>query len=86
MRWLFAAGQPVRSSPAVVDDTLYVGSGRTLYAIATDSGEARWSYPTGGTIVTSPAVTGGVVYIGSHDGFLYAIAGSEDELDPPAGS
>jgi len=72
--WEFEAEGVISSSPALVDDTIYVGSedGR-LYAVDTTAGEKLWDILTGGKITSSPAVADGTVYISSHDGNLYAI-------------
>ena len=83
MRWLFPTGHPVQSSPAVAGNTVYVGSGPTLYAIGADDGTPRWSFPTGGLITDSPAVVGGSVYVGSHEGYLYAIGGNDGTTPLP---
>jgi len=74
-RWLFPTGHPIEVGPAVVDDTIYVGSGPTLYAVDIARGSSRWAYPIDDTISAAPAVLNGTIYIGSHDGFLYAIDG-----------
>ena len=73
-RWEFEAEGAIKSSPAVVDTTVYVGSedGR-LYAVDAATGKKLWDFLTGGEITSSPAVADGTVYIGSHDGNLYAI-------------
>jgi len=72
--WEFETKETIRSSPAVIDSTIYVGSedGR-LYAVDTASGEELWHFQTGSKITSSPAVVDGIVYVGSHDGNLYAI-------------
>jgi outer membrane protein assembly factor BamB len=63
-------------SPAVCDDSLYIGGGVStddriytiFYAISTDDGRERWSEQLPGEIIGgSPAVADGVVYIGSHN-------------------
>ncbi|MFC1977980.1 PQQ-binding-like beta-propeller repeat protein [Chloroflexota bacterium] len=73
-RWEFEAEGTIRSTPAVVGTTIYVGSedGR-LYAVDGTTGEKLWDIITGGKITSSPAVADATVYIGSHDGNLYAI-------------
>ncbi len=73
-RWEFEAEGVIRSSPAVVGNTIYVGSedGR-LYAVDATTGEKLWDISTGGKITSSPAVADGTIYIGSDDGNLYAI-------------
>jgi len=73
-RWEFEAEGTIRSTPAVVGTTIYVGSedGR-LYAVDATSGEKLWDIITAGKITSSPAVADAIIYIGSHDGNLYAI-------------
>jgi outer membrane protein assembly factor BamB len=62
-----------RSSPAVVNDTVYAGSDNgVLYAIDATDAAVRWQGETGGEIRSSPAVYGDTVYVGSRDGRLYA--------------
>src|SRR5581483_794923 len=64
------------SSPAVVEDTLYIGSGnQSLYALDLNTGSERWHFTTSGSIYSSPTVSDGVVYFGSDDGNLYALEG-----------
>jgi outer membrane protein assembly factor BamB len=75
LKWRFATGDEVHSSPAIgADGTVYVGSyDHYLYAMNPD-GTFKWSYQTGGTVYSSPAIgTDGTVYVGSSDNRLYAI-------------
>ena len=83
--WTAATGGAVRSSPAVSDGTVYVGSDDgKLYAFdaaglfncsagAPRTCLARWVTTTGATVRSSPAVSNGVVYVGSDDAGLYAL-------------
>jgi len=74
IKWEFETGGTVRSSPALLDSVLIVGSeDGKLYAIDIETGEKLWDYQTGGKISSSPALVDGVVYVGSFDGKLYAI-------------
>jgi hypothetical protein len=51
VKWKFHTGGQVISSPAVVGDTLYVGStDHNLYAINLDSGTLKWKFKTGGRV------------------------------------
>jgi eukaryotic-like serine/threonine-protein kinase len=62
------------SSPTVVQDTVYVGSGDgNIYAIDAASGALRWKFRTGNVVHASPAVANDTVYIGSWDSFFYAL-------------
>ena len=71
--WRAETGGPVISSPAVVDDIVYVGSFRTVAALDATNGASLWQFPTGSAVDSSPTVAGGVVYVGSSDGNLYAL-------------
>ncbi|WP_440007640.1 outer membrane protein assembly factor BamB family protein [Halomicrococcus sp. SG-WS-1] len=78
VRWEYAAGQSL-SSPAVADDTVYFAGDER--AVAVDlTGEERWSVPTRdlGNAWLAPAVADGTVYLGDSEGFLYALAESDD--------
>ena len=73
--WRFETGDWVRSSPAVSNGVVYVGSydNHLLYAIDAVTGKEKWRFETGARVWSSPAVSNGVVYIGSNDNNLYAI-------------
>jgi outer membrane protein assembly factor BamB len=69
-------GQVV-SSPAIVGDTVYVGSNdRNLYAINLGDGTLKWKFKTDSRVSSSPAVVNGVVYFLSYDGNFYAVNGA----------
>ncbi|WP_336329992.1 outer membrane protein assembly factor BamB family protein [Haloarcula sp. CGMCC 1.2071] len=73
-KWVFETGGDVKSSPTVVDGTVYVGShDNKLYAVDSVEGGKKWSFKTGGEILSSPMVSDGTVYIGSGDNNLYAV-------------
>jgi outer membrane protein assembly factor BamB len=88
--WTYDTTAPVYSSPAIVDNVLYIGSDNgILYALNAQTGGANWTYPTGGAIKSSPAVFYGKVYFLSTDGFVYALDAATGALvwsvliDPP---
>src|SRR5208283_256483 len=57
------------SSPVVVGDVVYVGSGDgNVYGLDASTGAILWSYATGSSVDSSPAVASGVVYVGT-EGF-----------------
>lgn len=74
---------PIRSSPALAGDRLYVGSDDgNLYAVDATSGMVVWSFPTNGPIISSPAVAIGaaepVIVVGSIDGNVYFLLDAGD--------
>ena len=72
--WNYTIGGEVRSSPAVVNGTVYIGSVyNSVYALNATTGAKVWNYTTGGCVESSPAVANGVVYVGGDDYKLYAI-------------
>ena len=77
--WMAHTGEAVRSSAAIVDNTVYVGSDDGyVYALALDTGELRWKYWLGAPVVSSPAAEGGRVFVGCDDGSLYCLRGTVD--------
>lgn len=61
------------SSPIVVRDTVYVGTGdNRLRAYRSSDGAVLWNANVGGGQVSTPAWSNGVVYVGSGDWTLYA--------------
>lgn len=57
---------PVPSSPAIVDDTIYVNRyDGTVFAMDATRFAIEWRKPLGGSITTSPSVVDGVVYVGT---------------------
>lgn len=63
----------VGSTPAAVDDAVYIGGEEYLYALAKATGQLIWSFNTPGGVVNSPAVANGIVYFSSGDQNLYAV-------------
>jgi eukaryotic-like serine/threonine-protein kinase len=74
------------SSPAVVNDILYIGSTTTyasyvnpedgVYAVNATNGNSLWNFTNIASVNSSPAVADGKVYVGSWDGTLYALNGT----------
>lgn len=62
-KWAFNAGEPIRSSPAVANNTVYFGhsSGMT-FALNAKTGEQQWQTQTG-AVKTGVAVSGDRVYV-----------------------
>jgi outer membrane protein assembly factor BamB len=76
--WIKQFGDWVRSSPAVHNNVIFIGSddgldfGR-MSAVNATTGEEIWSYGTGGDVVSSAAVAYGHVYFGSDDRKFYCV-------------
>jgi outer membrane protein assembly factor BamB len=76
--WRFQAGDQIKSSPAIVDGRVYVGSSdKHVYALDVQTGRQVWSEILDDMIEASPTLVDDVVYIGTLAGSLYAMdAGS----------
>ncbi|MFI0348936.1 PQQ-binding-like beta-propeller repeat protein [Actinomadura sp. 9N407] len=77
--WRYQAGT-VDSSAAVVDTSVYVGSGDGfifgawyVHSIDRHTGKSRWRFATDGPVLSSPAVAGGAVHVGCEDGRLWTL-------------
>lgn len=73
VRWLFPTGNPVKSSPVVTKDAVYVASGPLVFAVNSATGKERWRFAAKEPIDASPAVANGHLFIGSQDGYIYAL-------------
>lgn len=75
--WRFQTGGAVRSTPALADGVLYVGSSDgLLYALDTESGRIIWSFDADAPVATSPAVAGEVILVSGRDGVLHGVSRS----------
>jgi len=81
--WNTTIGKISKSSPAVADGVVFVGSDgpNGFYALNATTGGIIWKYATGDQVLSSPAIADGVVYVGSNDGNVYAF-GSAQSLHP----
>jgi outer membrane protein assembly factor BamB len=83
LQWEFK-GTDARSvaSPTLTDNTVYMSSSdHSVYAIDTETHDARWAFETGNYVWARPVVSSGVVYVASMDHRLYAVdAGTGDEM------
>jgi outer membrane protein assembly factor BamB len=65
---------PYRSSPAVMEGMVVIGSrGRRVQALTPDDGAPLWSFPTRQPVEGSPVIAGERVVIGATDGRLYML-------------
>jgi outer membrane protein assembly factor BamB len=74
VKWTFATGGRVVSSPVFGDGAVYFGSDDGfVYAVDAGTGRRRWSRRTGGPVASTPAIADGTLYAGSYDGHFYAV-------------
>ena len=76
MKWNFATGGIVDSSPAIgADGTIYFGSHDKYFYALTPDGAKKWKFATGAQITASPAIAAdGTIYFSSTDGNFYALS------------
>jgi len=80
VQWHYEPEKDVISSPAVVGDTLYVGSRNgVVHALDAADGEPEWTYETARLLVSTPAVSNGSVFIGDWGGNVYGIDATTGE-------
>lgn len=80
LQWRVQTAGPVRGSPTVSGETVYVGSADGhLYAIDIRSGDVRWRRNLGSPVSSTPAVANGLVYAGGLDGVMHARRATDGE-------
>ena len=66
--WTFKTAGPVKSSPAIVGDCVFIGSDdHNLYALDFTTGKKLWAFTNSDAIESSPLVLDGKVFVGSSD-------------------
>jgi len=76
LKWKFATGAPIKSSPVYDAGIIYFGSDDgNVYALldGKTSGTLVWKFSTGAPVRSEPRVENGIVFIGSSNGILYAL-------------
>lgn len=81
--WQFDAGSEINATPAVANQTVYVGSSGppdgTVFALDATTGEKRWEFPLDGD-TGGIALDADTLYVSSHDGHVYGVdANSGDQ-------
>jgi outer membrane protein assembly factor BamB len=81
LRWQFKTKGPIKSSPAIVQGRVFVGSDDGhLYAVDLKDGKPLWQFKTEGAVESSPLALDGRVYVGSGDSFVYALEAASGKL------
>ncbi len=72
--WRFKADAPIRSSPAVVDGRVYIGTGDSnVVALDAETGELLWEHEVTGPVDSSVAVAGDLVFASLRDARVLAL-------------
>jgi eukaryotic-like serine/threonine-protein kinase len=72
--WRYQTENEVRATPAVSQDTVFIGSyDNNLHAINRSTGTLRWKFPTEGGICVTPALSRSSVIFGSQDFNVYSV-------------
>lgn len=80
--WKFETEEEVRSSAALANNTLYIGSyDFNLYALDIQNGQMKWKFATEAGIMTTPACVGDLIIVGSEDNQVYAISGKSGKQE-----
>ena len=81
MRWRFKTGDSVKSSAAIVDGRVYIGSDDgKVYCLELANGNKVWEFNVGKPIESSPCVVKDSVFFGSADSFIYSIDAKTGKL------
>jgi eukaryotic-like serine/threonine-protein kinase len=81
IRWRAQTGGPVRSSPAVTSQRVFVGSDDGfLYALNRQSGAVVWKFASGGRVAASPALVNNLVVAATLAGRVFAVNQSTGTL------
>ena len=72
IKWQVSLGGPVRSSPVVVDNLVYIGGPKGFHALEAETGDEKWSIPIKAGVTSSACIAKGVVYFTGRDGNVYA--------------
>lgn len=80
LKWTYKTDSYIASSPAVVNNMLYVGSyDDYLYCLNAENGSLIWKYSMT-NVRSSPAVVNGKVYVGSFDTYVYCVDSDNGSL------
>jgi len=72
--WQFQSVEPIKTSPAIVDGRVYIGTGdHRVVALEARTGEIVWEHETTGPVDWPVAVAGGMVFVGLRDARVLAL-------------
>jgi len=72
--WIFKTNGPIRSTPAVFNETVFFGSSDgNFYAVDLNSGNEKWEFNSGASVTSSPSISGNKIFFSSRSGYLFAL-------------
>jgi len=71
---LYTLDSKTNTSLAFENDFLYIGAGKDLYSLRTDSDLVRWDLKLNASIDSSPAIASNTLYYATTDGYVYSQA------------
>ncbi len=71
-KWKVTLPGPIKSSPVVHDQVLYIGAHDGFYALDAETGEKKWAYPVKGGVFSSACVVNDIVLFQAQS-VLYAV-------------
>lgn len=74
-------GETVRASPIIANETVFVGSGTTVYALTVAEGNERWRTDVDGVVDGAPAIYDDAVFVGSKQGTVYRLAEGDGTVE-----
>jgi len=77
--WSYSTGSAVKSTAALSQKSVFIGSGLTLYSISIGGGSSSCSVGVLGSITAPVKMKGQIVYVGTEGGRLYAISFGEPQ-------
>jgi len=74
IRWAYRVAAAVRMPPVATSESVIIGAGNSLTALAIRSGSERWKIPLPADPAAAPAVGDGVMYVPLRNKELYAVS------------
>lgn len=78
--WKYKTNGAVRSTPAIINNTLIVGSADGFLYCLSHKGKEIWKFKAEGSVCSSPVINNEVVYFSCRKNFLYAVSTHNGKL------
>ncbi len=82
VQWTFETESPIRASPSIVGDRVFLATGRRgVVALDAETGDQIWQFELDEPVNSSPAVAGDLVFVGLRDGRVVALRKDTGEIE-----